>query len=227
MTIVMIGLRIGYGIATAISTDCLRHLPRLRPRPCANMRNRRLLLQSLLVHQDLIASSSSDNLRGSDIARTARPGIASKLFVGALMLIGTSSSSVPVIPEHAPLSAPTFSVAPLSSSTSSSQNERVEIPENIDELPDQDRLTLFHNRSGIAGSTWILFDSGASANCCPPWFAEDHPLLPVGGSCPILRSISGKTLDIIGKRFVELDCGGIRCAFIFVFVKASLSHWLV
>ena len=53
-----------------------------------------------------------------------------------------------------------------------------------------------------------MFDSGASANCCPPWFAEDYPLLPVGSNCPILRSISGKTLDIIGKRVVELDCGG-------------------
>ena len=161
-----------------------------------------------IADESLIASSSSGNSRGSGIARTARPGIASKLFVGALMLIGTLSSSVPVIPEHTPLSAPTFSAAPLSSSTSFSQDERIDIPEHIDELPDQDRLASFHNRSGIVGSTWILFDSGASANCCPPWFAEDYPLLPVGGNCPILRSISGKTLDIIGKRVVELDCGG-------------------
>ena len=163
---------------------------------------------SNIADESLIASSSSGNSRGSGIARTSRPGIASKLFVGALMLIGTLSSSVPVIPEHTPLSAPTFSAAPLSSSTSFSQDERIDIPEHIDELPDQDRLASFHNRSGIVGSTWILFDSGASANCCPPWFAEDYPLLPVGSNCPILRSISGKTLDIIGKRVVELDCGG-------------------
>ena len=163
---------------------------------------------SHIADESLIASSSSRNSRGSGIARTARPGIASKLFVGALMLIGTLSSSVPVIPEHTPLSAPTFSAAPLSSSTSFSQDERIDIPEHIDELPDQDRLASFHNRSGIVGSTWILFDSGASANCCPPWFAEDYPLLPVGSNCPILRSISGKTLDIIGNRVVELDCGG-------------------
>ena len=94
---------------------------------------------SHIADESLIASSSSGNSRGSGIARTARPGIA-KLFVGALMLIGTLSSSVPVIPEHAPLSAPTFSAAPLSSSTSSSQDERIDIHENIDELPDQDRL---------------------------------------------------------------------------------------
>ena len=148
------------------------------------------------------------------------------------MLIGTLSSSVPVIPEHTPLSAPTFGEAPLLSSASSSQDKEIDRltrrPQEIDNLTrqspeidnltrqfqefdrltDQDRLTSFHNRSGIVDATWILFDSGASANCCPPWFAEDYPLLPVGGNCPILRSISGKTLDIIGKRVVELDCGG-------------------
>ena len=30
----------------------------------------------------------------------------------------------------------------------------------------------------------------------------------VGSDCPALRSISGKTLNIVGKRIVELDCGG-------------------
>ena len=75
---------------------------RMRPTP-----------QSLLVHQDwqtpatllmrvslLLAARELERLRH---ARTARPGIASKLFVGALMLIGTLSSSVPVIPEHTPV----------------------------------------------------------------------------------------------------------------------------
>ena len=63
-------------------------------------------------------------------------------------------------------------------------------------------------QSGIVDKTWILFDSGASANCCPDWFAEDYPLLPVGDDCPSLRSISGKALDILGRRVVELDCNG-------------------
>ena len=157
---------------------------------------------SHIADESLIASSSSGNPRGSGTARTARLGVASKLFVGALMLVGTLSSSVPVIPEHTPLSAPAFSEAPFLSSTSSSQDERIEIPEDLDRLTDQDRLASFHNHSGIVDATWILFDSGASANCCPPWFAEDYPLLPVGSTCPILRSISGKTLDIIGKRVV-------------------------
>ncbi|CAE7295848.1 unnamed protein product [Symbiodinium sp. CCMP2456] len=71
----------------------------------------------------------------------------------------------------------------------------------------QDRLAAFHSKSGAIECTWILFDSGASANCCPPWLADDYPLLPIVEDGPILRSISGKTLGIIGKRIIELDCG--------------------
>ena len=71
MTIAMIGLRIGHGMMIRFGSllvgsprfsrrHChrhfnrllLRHLPWLRPRPLRNMRNRRLLLQSLLLHQD-------------------------------------------------------------------------------------------------------------------------------------------------------------------------------
>ena len=70
------------------------------------------------------------------------------------------------------------------------------------------KLSEFHVQSFIADKTWILFDSGASANCCPDWFAEDYPLLPAGDDCPALRSISGKTLDILGKRVIEFDCNG-------------------
>ena len=43
-----------------------------------------------------------------------------------------------------------------------------------------DKLTGFHLQSGIVDKSWILLDSGASANCCPPWFADDYPLLSVG-----------------------------------------------
>ena len=143
------------------------------------------------------------------------------------MLIGTLSSSVPVIPDHTPLSAPTFGEAPLSSSTSSSQDERIDIPAHIDELPDQDRLASFHNRSGIVGSTWILFDSGASANCCPPWFAEDYPLLPVGSNCPILRSISVRHWTSSASELLNLIVVVTHCVYTFMFVKAFLFHWLV
>ena len=88
----------------------LLHLPRLRLRPLSHRHHLRLQQQSLsrsdqIANESLIASTSS-NSRGSGISRTSRPGIAGKLFVGALMLVGTLSSSVPVIPEHPPLSAP-------------------------------------------------------------------------------------------------------------------------
>ena len=160
-----------------------------------------------IANESLIASSSSSNSRGSGTARSARPGIASKLFVGALMLIGTLSTNVPVLPVYIPVSAPTYSEAPLQNTQTLHKDSDI-VPEDSFGT-DQDRLASFHTKSGIVDGTWILFDSGASANCCrPPWFAQDYPLLPVGSDCPVLRSISGKTLDIIGKRVVELDCGG-------------------
>ena len=81
--------------------------------------------------------------------------------------------------------------------------------------------------------SWILFDSGASANCAPPWFGQDYPLHPVGSDCPALRSISGKTLNIVGKRIIELDCGGhSMCVHFYVcegipFPLVSVSRFLL
>ena len=168
-----------------------------------------------IANDSLIASSSSStNPRGSSGARTARPGIASKLFVGALMLIGTLSSKVPIIPDFTDipqLSAPHASEAPLLENIVSRCKSVIHCQSQLNigsMLHHQIDWHPFHADSGEAEQTWILFDSGASANCCPPWFASDYPLLPVGSDCPILRSISGKTLDILGKRIVELDCGG-------------------
>ena len=123
------------------------------------------------------------------------------------MLIGTLSSSVPVLPEHSPLNAPVHSEAPLLENFSSSDSE-IDIT-YLEDMAQQDQLAAFHCKSGGADRSWILFDSGASANCCPPWFAENYALLPIGSDCPMLhKSISGKTLDIIGKRVIELDCEG-------------------
>ena len=78
----------------------------------------------------------------------------------------------------------------------------------IEPTPPWDTLAELRLQSGIIDRSWILFDSGASANCCPSWFAEDYPLLSVGSDCPALRSISGKTRNILGKRVIELDCNG-------------------
>ena len=69
--------------------------------------------------------------------------------------------------------------------------------------------------------SWILFDSGACANCCPEWFAPDYPVLPLNESAPSLRSLSGKTLDVQGRKIVQLDCGNGHSA-----VTAVLRvHW--
>ena len=93
------------------------------------------------------------------------------------MLIGTLSSSVPGSPVIEKGSQSITS----EESTDSEQSKT-------------DRITAFHLQSGIVDGGWILFDSEASANCCPPWLAKDYPLLSVGADCPALKSISGKTL---------------------------------
>ncbi|CAE7827922.1 unnamed protein product, partial [Symbiodinium sp. CCMP2456] len=54
---------------------------------------------------------------------------------------------------------------------------------------------------------WILFDSRACANCCPEWFAPEYPILPLIENAPSLRRLSGKTLDVQGRKIVQLDCG--------------------
>ena len=146
-----------------------------------------------LSKENIVPSLSSSS---TGHARSSRPGLVSKLFVGALMLIGTLSSSVPVCPD---IGGSDFLIQNSQNLIESSGSEPAE---HID------RLAEFHLQSGIVDRSWILFDSGASANCCPSWFASDYPLLPVGSDCPALRSISGKTLSILGRRVVELDCGG-------------------
>ncbi|CAE7254846.1 RE2 [Symbiodinium natans] len=58
--------------------------------------------------------------------------------------------------------------------------------------------------------TWILFDSGAAANCCPPDFAPDFPLLKLEERAPPLKSISGQTLQIYGRKLVAFELDGQR-----------------
>ena len=146
-----------------------------------------------LSKENIVPSLSSSS---TGHARSSRPGLVSKLFVGALMLIGALSSSVPVCPDIGGSDFLTQNSQNLIESSGSEPAEHI------------DRLAEFHLQSGIVDRSWILFDSGASANCCPSWFASDYPLLPVGSDCPALRSISGKALSILGRRVVELDCGG-------------------
>ena len=56
---------------------------------------------------------------------------------------------------------------------------------------------------------WILFDSGAAAHCCPLDYAPDYPLLPVGKNPPRLRSVTGKPLNIIGRKLIRYDASGV------------------
>ena len=64
-----------------------------------------------------------------------------------------------------------------------------ELPEN-DPIDFDDSLIGFHMQAGLVDKSWILFDSGACANCCPEWFAPDYPTLPLNESAPSLRSLS-------------------------------------
>ena len=95
------------------------------------------------------------------------------------MLIGTLSSSVPVCPD-------------IGSNFLTQNSQNLIESSGSEPVGHIDRLAEFHLQSGIVDRSWILFDSGASANCCPSWFTSDYPLLPVGSDCPALRSISGR-----------------------------------
>ena len=50
--------------------------------------------------------------------------------------------------------------------------------------------------------TWTLFVSGAAANCCPQDFAPEFPLLRLDEKAPPLKSISGQTANIYGRKLV-------------------------
>ena len=90
-----------------------------------------------------------------------------------------------------------------------------------------DLNTTFHDRwlaDHLVASTtldanhWILFDSGASANCCPKDFGSEWPLLPLNGEPPPLRSISGQPLHVYGRRLIRMTLDGFPACFHFTFV---------
>ena len=58
--------------------------------------------------------------------------------------------------------------------------------------------------------TCILFDSGAAANCCPPDFAPEFPLLQLDERAPPLKSSSGETLNNCGRKLVAFEIEGKR-----------------
>ena len=139
--------------------------------------------------------------RSSRTVRGAKPGTATNLFVGACLLICVSAG-VPRVPS------------------------RLNVPDT-DRLSCDDRMVEFHMQAGLVGKSWILFDSGACANCCPEWFAPDHPLLPLNESTPSLRSLSGKTLDVQGRKIVQLDCGNGHSLIVQFYVCTGIPFPLV
>eukprot|EP00439_Symbiodinium_sp_Y106_P029114 s1009_g3.t1 len=78
--------------------------------------------------------------RSSRTVRGAKPGLATNLFVGAWLLIGALSAGVPPVPS-------------------------LNVPDT-DGLSCDDRMVEFHMQAGLVDKSWILFDSGACANCC-------------------------------------------------------------
>ena len=75
-----------------------------------------------------------------------------------------------------------------------------------------DALDLFHETCLASLSLqehWVLFDSGAAAHCCPANYASDYPLLPLGENPPKLRSVTGKPLQLYGRRLVRYNCDGV------------------
>ena len=79
--------------------------------------------------------------------------------------------------------------------------------------PGMELNTTFHDRwladhlvasTTLGADHWILFDSGASANCCPKDFGEEWPLL-LNGEPPPSRSISGQPLHVFLIRWFLLQ----------------------
>ena len=122
-------------------------------------------------------------------------------FVGACLLIASLSYGVPAMP--------TPSVP--------------QMPERDPNLF-EDSLVEFHMQAGLVDKTWILFDSGACANCCPDWFAPEYPVLPLNESAPSLRSLSGKTQDVQGRKIVQLDCGNGHSRSVQFYVCTGISE---
>ena len=150
-----------------------------------------------------VETQDQNEARPSRTVRGAKPGMMTNLFVGACLLIGALSAGVPPVPGR-------------------------NVPEK-DQLSCDDRLVEFHLQAGLVDKSWILFDSGACANCCPEWFAPDYPVLPLNESAPSLRSLSGKTLDVQGqdRKIVQLDCGNGHSLSVQLYVCTGIPFPLV
>jgi hypothetical protein len=89
-----------------------------------------------------------------------------------------------------------------------------------------DTLLAEHLIAPVVSSNFVLFDSGAAANVCPPDFASEWPLLPLTESPPPLRAISGDTLKILGRRLVGMNFGNADM-YIHFYVCESIPYAIV
>ena len=96
----------------------------------------------------------------------------------------------------------------------------VKLPDFEDVFIDQ-HLTV----APTVDTSWILFDSGAAANCCPKNFAPEWPLLPITGTKPPLRSVTGQPLKIYGRKLVGMKSGD--CDFYLHFYVTDIDYPLV
>ena len=96
----------------------------------------------------------------------------------------------------------------------------VKLPDSEDVFIDQ-HLTV----APTVDTSWILFDSGAAANCCPKNFAPEWPLLPITGVKPPLRSATGQPLKIYGRKLVGMKSGD--CEFYLHFYVTDIDYPLV
>ena len=98
--------------------------------------------------------------------------------------------------------------------------KHVNLPDFEDRFIDQ-HLTV----APTVDTSWILFDSGAAANCCPKNFAPEWPLLPIAGTKPPLRSVTGQPLKIYGRKLVGMRSGD--CEFYLHFYVTDIEYPLV
>ena len=93
----------------------------------------------------------------------------------------------------------------------------VKLPDFEDVFIDQ-HLTV----APTVDTSWVLFDSGAAANCCPKNFAPEWPLLPITGVKPPLRSVTGQPLKIYGRKLVGMKSGD--CEFCLHFYVTDIDY---
>ena len=91
-------------------------------------------------------------------------------------------------------------------------------------LPDFEDVFIDQHLT-VAPTSWILFDSGAAANCCPKNFAPEWPLLPITGTKPPLRSVTGQRLKIYGRKLVGMKSGD--CDFCLHFYVTDIDYPLI